>query len=755
MPLAVALLAIGCAAARAQGAPDSCPPVPAASPESLVAAGRFWHALRAARPLPAPPRPLEAGEAELHLAIAEALGAWSQVDGMVARVRGADTIPALLLLAARRDEQAERWRAAAARYRRLAGLPAASPAARAVAAVQLAVSFERQELPDSAAAAWRRAAQVLPPLEDWMALRRAEMEPDTALAFATVAKMRSPAAAAGADDFIASRRVAAGNLAGALALYLRRNRPLDAARVEVAMGRQDVARRRVDRLLTADPSQAAALLAANFLVAEFRSQTPAELLGIARAYRARGGLPTAERYARRAAAASDTGVAAWVEVALIAAARQRPAEARAALDSGAAAARGQPGASATLLAAARVRVLAAGGRWADADSTIARLARANPGDSAVAAAALFLADRARVRGADDTALALNLLLARAFGGTAAGALARFRLALAAYAAGRRDSAASALAGVPARDTSAWLGRAVQYWVGRVALERGDPSAAQSLRALAAAAPTDYYGVRARELLGDSLVLAADSGSGSGPSELDPGTAAERVRLLAAVGLEAEARAEAMGWTSDTTASPAVLAAAGTAAAAAGFGREAVLLGDAARSRGPLTRAVAEALFPRPYWAVIEGESAEACVDPLLMAAIVRQESRFQPLARSRAGARGLSQLEPRTAREISSRLRLPPWEAPLLDVPDFNLHLGARYLRERMAHGPLPLHVLIASFNAGAARLAQWPAWPEFPDPDLFIERLSVAETRDYVRNVYANYAWYRRLYGPAATEGR
>lgn len=754
LALGAALVAVLGSAGLAQSPPvppESCPSVAPSDPESLLAAGRYWHAARAAPPLPAAPRPVPAAAAERHLAIAAALGDGSRTDGIVARVRGADTIPALLLLAARSDEQAGRWATAEARYRRVAALPAASPADRAAAAVRLAVALEHQGTPGAAADAWRRAAQALPQLEDWFALRRAALEPDTALAFATLAAMRSPGAAAGADALLAGRRLAAGNLAGALALYLRRGRPLDAARVEVALGRGDVARRRVDRVLTADPAQPIALLAANFLVATFRPLTPVELLGIARAYRARGGLATAEGYARRAAA-GDSGIGGWLEVAFVAAARRRPLEARVALDSAAARLARRPGPAATALAPVRVRVLAAAGRWDEADSVVAGMARASPGDSSAAAAALYLADRARVRGADATERALESLLVRDFGGTAAGSIARFRLALASYAAGRRDSAASALATVLARDSAGELGLAARYWAGRIALERGDAAGPAALRAVAAAAPTRYYGVRARELLGEPLALAPDSApAGRGPG-LDPGAAAERVGLLAAVGLTAEARAEALGWVADSAAPAAVLAAAGTAAAAADFGREAVLLGDAARVRGPLSRATAEAFFPRPFRGVVAGEAAEACVDPLLLNAIIRQESRFQPLARSRAGARGLAQMEQRTAREMTRRMRLGSWNPQLLDVPDFNLHLGARYLRDRMARGPLPLPALIASFNAGPARIAQWRAWPELRDPDLFVERLSVSETRDYVRNVYANYAWYRRLYAAAGS---
>jgi soluble lytic murein transglycosylase len=154
----------------------------------------------------------------------------------------------------------------------------------------------------------------------------------------------------------------------------------------------------------------------------------------------------------------------------------------------------------------------------------------------------------------------------------------------------------------------------------------------------------------------------------------------------------------------------------------------------------------------PYRGVIVAEAAEECVDPLLLAAVIRQESRFQVHARSRAGARGLIQVLPRTGAEMSRLLRLGPWSAQLLDAPDFNLHLGARYLRDRQTRDSLPLYALIASYIAGRTGVRRWLSRPEFRDVDLFIERLPSAGIADYVRNVYANYAWYRRLYPSTGT---
>ena len=752
--LAIAALALAMPAAGparvASGAPDSCAAPRAASVESLVATGRYWHAWRTEPALPGGASPLRPRDALLRLRIAEGLEQWPQVDEILTRVRGADTIPDLLAIAARQDERQERWAAAEARYRRLTALAGAKPALRATAAVRLAVALEKLALPDSAAAAWRRAAQALPDLSDWFALHRAESEPDTSLAFASVAGMKSPGAEESADDFVALRRVAAGNLRGALDVYLRRGRLLDAARLEMMLGRDDVARRRVDALL-ADPSRAVALLAANFIVAQFAAPTADELLGIARAYRARGDLTSAERYVRRALEPRDSSIAAWLELAGIAAARHRTMVARAALDSAGMLLLRRPGTTAGLLARASVQVLGSEDRWDEADSLVARLAREDPGDSTVAASALLVANHERSQGTPESEAALYLMLVRRFPETLAADVARYRLALASYVAGFRDSAASGLAEVLARDTAHRLGQAPRYWSARVALERHDTLGVTALRTIAAEDPTGYYGVRARELLGDPLALAPDS-SLSSPRQgsFSAMRAAERVRLLAAVGLAAEARAEAVAWIRDTNASPQLLVAAAAAASAAGFAQEAIFLGGSAQARVGITRGVAEALFPLPYRSVIQAEAEEYCVDPLLLAAIVRQESRFQPRARSRAGARGLSQLMPRTAQEMSRRLGIRTWDPALLDVPDFSLHFGAAYVHNRLMRDTLAAYAVIASYDAGPERLIRWRQWPEFGDPDLFVERLSIAETRDYVRSVYANYAWYRRVYGAA-----
>jgi soluble lytic murein transglycosylase len=220
-----------------------------------------------------------------------------------------------------------------------------------------------------------------------------------------------------------------------------------------------------------------------------------------------------------------------------------------------------------------------------------------------------------------------------------------------------------------------------------------------------------------------------------------------VRLLASLGFDVEARAEAIGWIGDTASSVQLLAAVAGTAAAAGFAREAILLGQAVQARAGITVAAARGVQPFPFRAVIEGEAAEQCLDPLLLAAIIRQESRFTAHVTSKAGARGMSQVMPATGQQIAQRMRIAGWDAELLFIPDFNLHLGSRFLADRFRVDSFPVYAAIAAYNAGAQRVDRWRLWPEFGDPDLFVERVAIAETRNYVKTVYASYQWYRRAY--------
>ena len=752
MRRALLLLLAVCAAApplRAQA-----PPCPAPAPlgaESLLALGRFWHAERAAPVLPRAPRAVPVRLAVLHARIRGGLERWADVDEVLRRARGADSIPQAVLLSANAAERLEDWVAAESRYRRLAGLRGTPPAMRAVGLVRRAIALEALGRMDSAEAAWRRAAQAVPEIADWFALHRAELERDTVLAFATAAGARTPGTRERADVFVAQRRVNAGNLAGALEVFRRLGRSLDIARVEWALGQRRTARLRADSLLLQDPAKPHALLAAHFLVERFDGLSVRELTGIARVYRALRDLSSGERYLRRALERADTSVTLWLELAGLHAERRNPRAARLALDNAERRARRRGGAS--LVALGRVTVLAAVKEWDEADSVTARAVRTFPGDTNVAKAVMLMAEHDRALVQTPSELRRYWLLLRRFPDATATNAARFRLGLSFVAQGRADTASTVFAEVLARDSANLLGTALRFWAARLRVEAGDSLGAIALRRMAAQEPLSYYGLRARELTGDTMDFFVHTAlAPPRPGSFPPARARERIQLLASVGFEGEARAEALGWIGDSTASVQLLVAAAGAAGAAGFAREAIRLGEAAQARAGVSTGVARSLLPFPYRGVIEAEAAERCLDPLLLAAIVRQESRFTPRAVSRAGARGISQVMPATGRELAQRLGIRSWDPDLLFVPDFNLHLGARFLADRFRVDSFPLYAAIAAYNAGSQRVDRWRRWPEFRDPDLFVERVAIPETRNYVKRVYASYQWYRRTYArPAA----
>ena len=140
------------------------------------------------------------------------------------------------------------------------------------------------------------------------------------------------------------------------------------------------------------------------------------------------------------------------------------------------------------------------------------------------------------------------------------------------------------------------------------------------------------------------------------------------------------------------------------------------------------------------------EAAEFGLDPYLAAALVRQESSFDPDARSRSGARGLMQLMPGTAREAARSLGFE-WSDQLLRVPDANLHMGMAHFAMllRRYHGNTA--VALAAFNAGATPVDRWRAGAGSADTGWFVERIPYMETRGYVRSVLRNWSIYRALY--------
>ncbi len=308
-----------------------------------------------------------------------------------------------------------------------------------------------------------------------------------------------------------------------------------------------------------------------------------------------------------------------------------------------------------------------------------------------------------------------------------------------------------------------------YWLGRVAGARSDAAAARACyQNLVQRYPNYYYALLARERLGEM------------PAEGNAPAPTETARLLAAVApppLVVEATAE---WAADLrrarllsrlglgemadrelkfrAESPrlAYLAALELAQQAAERGNYQQSIrwlkhytpGYLAYPLESLPHRYWELLFPLPWREQIENECRERQLDPYLVAAVIRQESEFNPGALSHARARGLMQILPSTGRRLGQNLGMSTVPANRLYVPETSLKLGTLYLRRVLDQYEGRLEPALAGYNAGEHRAAKWMAWHAMTDPAEFVENIPFTETRGYVQSVLRNAEIYRRLYG-------
>jgi len=186
--------------------------------------------------------------------------------------------------------------------------------------------------------------------------------------------------------------------------------------------------------------------------------------------------------------------------------------------------------------------------------------------------------------------------------------------------------------------------------------------------------------------------------------------------------------------------------------------------DALEKRGELSRAMSLArralaasaprdthlfrlLYPVAYDDVIRGQASARRIDPALAAALIHQESSFNPRATSRAGAVGLMQVLPSVGADIAKAQGMTSFERVLLYQPDVNIRLGIAHLDAMLRQYPR-IEYALAAYNAGGSPVARWRQKRGSDDPELFIERISYDETRDYVRILLRNQAMYKSLYG-------
>ena len=171
--------------------------------------------------------------------------------------------------------------------------------------------------------------------------------------------------------------------------------------------------------------------------------------------------------------------------------------------------------------------------------------------------------------------------------------------------------------------------------------------------------------------------------------------------------------------------------------------------DAYSSEGDkLPRQAWEMIYPLPYFDSFERTAREKGVPLPTLYSIARQESLFDIAAVSKAGARGMIQLMPSTARMVAKKNEILLESDEMLNDVDVNLDIGSRYFLSIYRQFDSDLPMALAGYNAGPGRPAEWNKRPNNPQKEtLFIESIPFRETRSYVKRIMNNIWEYKRLY--------
>ena len=287
-----------------------------------------------------------------------------------------------------------------------------------------------------------------------------------------------------------------------------------------------------------------------------------------------------------------------------------------------------------------------------------------------------------------------------------------------------------------------------YWIGRALAAQGKTDAAQQAFAEGAKHQTSFYGLLAAEAAG----LPFDVGLSETPSE-DWRTSELLQNSLFQAGLLLAASDERTlaerFWAELARQLPTEMAALlGQAAIDAGEPHLAVMIGKTVARRGEV---IAE-----PYYPLHPLAGSDLPVQPELALAIARRESEFDPVVISGAGARGLMQLMPRTAKEVARRLEMSEGHdtARLTSDPVYNATLGSAYLADLIDTFDGNIVMVSAAYNAGPSRPLNWmkrfgnPLGSDIETMVDWIEGIPFDETRNYVMRVSESLPIYRARLG-------
>lgn len=760
------LLHLWVALALAQGPVPAAPAEPGsedlpAAADSIIAEarealnrGRPWQASRIMAPLIADSTRRTPAAVFLASTAASRWGGWPEVARLLTGQGWLDSLyegrGRLLLARAALEQGAD----SLALREALAAPAAADDSIEGERLLLLAAALDRLDARDSAAATYERAALHLPLIADWLLIRAAAVTDDGNGRARLSGRLRDPLARTRVGWSEAAALQRTGDLHGAAKRLAALGARVGALRLRYeASPHRDIregVRRELVALVAARRSVGEVREAIAFLDSTFVPLTPEEELTVAQAAGSAGPAARAVTGYDRAFAAGLGSTQDRFAYATALGKVGRYGEAAIQFNLVR-----TPHKLAASAAYQRARALVRDGQLREGRAALVAIGRRYPSDTVAASSALFLlGDLAADGRADAQARLYSRRLALKYPTSAFAPTARFRAAMLALLDGEAALAAREFDELwqkyPRSDEAA----AATYWSGRACAAAGDTLAARSRWALVAGGePGSYYVGLALERLGlPSWSPPATPDSFAVIPVMD--SAVARAALLARLGLGAESRWEYDRLARSRDTSSERLLALGNAFRSQGMPAQAIQLARRALVYGarPDGRTY-RLLYPVGLAEALVGESAEHGLDASFVAALIRQESLFDPVATSAVGARGLMQVMPELGARLARSLGYPVWDPVLLYQPDVSLQLGTYHLQELAEMYQEPVHIL-AAYNAGASRVERWSTRRGVEDPEVFAERIPFAETRGYVRAIQRNQDIYRTLY-PWAEVGK
>lgn len=284
-----------------------------------------------------------------------------------------------------------------------------------------------------------------------------------------------------------------------------------------------------------------------------------------------------------------------------------------------------------------------------------------------------------------------------------------------------------------------------FWAGRAADFNGDRKSAKNYWKIAAAYPMAFYGALSATMLGDSpkYEFFEQEYTEEDIQELSKSKYGKRALALLQLGKKDRAE-EYLKYMITSKASDRLLHAINSVATAYGLPRVSIQASGVVKDRGILEiddDIIYSAQYPLPDWEPMGGWS----IDRALLLAITKQESGFKPNAKSNAGANGLMQLMPSTAKKVAKENKVNMSDIDMSN-PEHNMFLGQQYIVDLLGHPNINNNIIkmLAAYNAGMGSVVKFEKDFETYDPLLYIESFPAYETRSYIKRVMSNLWLYR-----------